>query len=130
VDVDVIMQVLDTSVTGDAGRHYVLLVDSETTEVVMQDEVNTNTGSGDYSFSNVPAGDYAVVAGSDMDMDNLICDGGESCGAYPTVSQPGVITVGSGAVSDLDFTTTYEYQTPNSLSTKETRELMVYPRLD
>jgi serine protease len=129
-DVDVIMQVLDSSITGDAGRHYVLLVDSETSQVVMQDEVNTDTGSGDYSFSNVPAGDYAVVAGSDMDMDNLICDGGESCGAYPTVSQPSVITVGSGSVNGLDFTTSYEYQTPNSLSTGGTRESLVYPRLD
>ncbi|MCG7981593.1 MAG: S8 family serine peptidase [Candidatus Thiodiazotropha lotti] len=133
VDVNVIMQVLDSSISGDAGRHYVLLVDNATSQPVQQDEVNTNSGSGSYSFSNVSSGDYYVVAGSDMDMDNLICDNGESCGAYPTLSQPNVITVGSGAVNGLDFSATYEYQTPtsNALSAEESvQELMVYPRQD
>ncbi|MCG8091169.1 MAG: S8 family serine peptidase, partial [Candidatus Thiodiazotropha endolucinida] len=133
VDVNVIMQVLDSSISGDAGRHYVLLVNNATSQPVQQDEVNTNTGSGSYSFSNVSSGDYYIVAGSDMDMDNLICDNGESCGAYPTLSQPNVITVGSGAVNGLDFSATYEYQTPTSsaLSAEESvQELMVYPRQD
>jgi serine protease len=132
VDVDVIMQVLDSSISGNAGRHYVLLVNNSTNEV-LQDEVNTNTGSGSFSFSSVPAGEYYIVAGSDMDMDNLICDSGESCGAYPTVSQPSIITVGSATRSGLDFTATYEYQTPTSSSFSadvSVHELMVHPRQD
>lgn len=129
-NVEVIMQVTDTSIAGNAGRHYVLLVNNATGAAVQQDAVNTNTGTASYSFSSVPSGDYVVVAGSDMDMDNLICDAGESCGAYSTLSQPVVITVGSGAVSGLDFSTSYEYQTPSSLSTEGVQELMVYPRLD
>ncbi|MEJ2620526.1 MAG: S8 family serine peptidase [Candidatus Thiodiazotropha sp.] len=133
VDVDVIMQVLDSSLTGDAGRHYVLLVNNSTSQVEQQDELNTNTGSGSYSFSNVPAGDYYIVAGSDMDMDNLICDSGESCGAYPTLSQPNVITLGSSAQSGLDFSAAYEYQTPisSAASAEESvQELMIHARQD
>ncbi len=130
VNVEVIMQVMDTSITGNAGRHYVLLVDNSTSTAIQQSAVNTSTGSASYSFSNVPSGNYLVVAGSDMDMDNLICDAGESCGAYSTLSQPVVITVGSGGVTGLDFSTSYEYQTPSSLSTGGAEALMVYPRLD
>jgi serine protease len=133
VDVDVIMQVLDNSVSGDAGRHYILLVNNSTSRVEQQDEVNTNTGSGSYSFSNVPTGDYYIVAGSDMDMDNLICDSGESCGAYPTLSQPNVITLSSSARSGLDFSATYEYQTPTSSATsaeESVQELMIHARQD
>ena len=128
--VDVIMQVLDASLTGDAGRHYVLLVNNATGEAIQEATVEAEGGNANYSFSNLSSGDYVVVAGSDMDMDNLICDAGESCGAYSTLSQPSVVTVGSGAVSGLDFTTSYEYLSPSSLSTEGAQELMVFPRLD
>jgi serine protease len=131
VDVDVIMQVSDTSISGDAGRHYVLLVNSTTNTAVEQSAVNINSGSASFSFSSIPSGDYLIVAGSDMDMDNLICDAGESCGAYPTLSRPEVITVGSGSVSGLDFSSSYEYQSPSSSSAEErAQELMVFPRMD
>ncbi len=129
VDVDVIMQVSDTTISGDAGRHYILLINNATNVPVMQAEVEAEGSTANYSFSGVPAGNYVLVAGSDMDMDNLICDAGESCGAYPTLSQPSVITIGSASLSNLDFTTSFEYQSPTGASVTETGPaVMIYPR--
>jgi serine protease len=128
--VEVIMQVLDTSVTGDAGTHYVLLVNNDTEEVLQQFQVDAVGEDVSYSFSEVASGDYFIVAGSDMDMDGIICDAGESCGAYATASQPSVITVESSDVSELDFTTSYEFQTPTSQSLEDTTSSLVLKRLD
>jgi serine protease len=130
VSVEVIMQVTDISQSGDAGRQYVLLLDKVTNEPIQLFSVEAEGTNANYSFSNVPFGDYLIKAGSDMDMDDFICDAGESCGAYPTLSQPSVITVDSGSLSDLDFTTSFEYQTPSSLSSQGARvqEHMVYLR--
>ncbi|MET0091836.1 MAG: hypothetical protein ABW068_17790 [Candidatus Thiodiazotropha sp.] len=129
VDVDVIMQVSDTTISGDAGRHYILLINNATNEALMQFAVEAEGSGANYSFSSVPAGNYILVAGSDMDMDNLICDAGESCGAYPTLSQPSVIAVGSGSLSSLDFTTSFEYQSPTGSSVSDAGlEVMIYPR--
>ena len=41
-----------------------------------------------YAFHDMPPGNYAIVAGSDMDDDGFICDGGEACGSYPTLDLP------------------------------------------
>jgi serine protease len=128
--VEVIMQVLDTSVSGDAGIHYVLLIDNDTDEPIQQfqvDAVGENVG---YSFSEVASGDYVIIAGSDMDMDNVICDAGESCGAYATASQPTTITVESSDIAELDFTTSYENQSPSSQSVENSTRSLIYRRLD
>ena len=37
-----------------------------------------------------------------MDSDDLVCDEGESCGAYPVLSQPGEVTL-SGNLIGIDF---------------------------
>jgi serine protease len=128
--VEVIMQVLDISVTGDAGTHYVLLVNNDTEEVLQQFQVDAVGESVSYSFSEVASGNYFIVAGSDMDMDGLICDAGESCGAYATAAQPSIITIESRDVSELDFTTSYEFQTPSLQSLEDTTSPLVLKRLD
>ncbi|PVV27523.1 MAG: hypothetical protein B6D79_01955, partial [gamma proteobacterium symbiont of Ctena orbiculata] len=74
--------------------------------------------------------DYLIFAGSDMDMDGIICDSGESCGAYATASQPSIITIESSDIVDLDFTTSYEYQSPSSQSLENTTRSLVLRRLD
>ncbi|PVV06787.1 MAG: hypothetical protein B6D77_15120 [gamma proteobacterium symbiont of Ctena orbiculata] len=128
--VQVIMQVLDISITGDAGIHYVLLVNNDTDQVLQQFQVEAVGESVSYSFSEVAAGDYLIFAGSDMDMDGIICDSGESCGAYATASQPSIITIESSDIVDLDFTTSYEYQSPSSQSLENTTRSLVLRRLD
>ncbi|MEW8396780.1 MAG: S8 family serine peptidase, partial [Candidatus Thiodiazotropha sp.] len=112
--VEVIMQVLDTTISGDAGIHYVLLVNNATNSVLQQFQVDAVGESVNYSFSDVTSGNYIIFAGSDMDMDGIICDAGESCGAYATASQPSIIEVTTSDIADRDFATSYEYQSPSS----------------
>ncbi len=128
--VEVIMQVLDMSLTGDAGIHYVLLVNNDTDEVLQQFQANALGESVNYSFSNVASGNYVIYAGSDMDMDGYICDAGESCGAYATVAQPSIISVASSDIVDRNFTTSYEYQSPSSQSLGTGTRQLSLRRLD
>jgi serine protease len=71
--------------TSDAGFHFVALVDAET--LVPLDEIGISAVDGAYAFrfENVPEGDYLLIAGTDLDNDGFICDGGEACGSYPTL---------------------------------------------
>jgi serine protease len=84
--------------TSDAGFHFVALVDAET--LTPLDEIGVAADAGEYAFSfaHVPAGDYLLVAGTDLDNDGFICDGGEACGSYPTLDVATPIHV------DTDFT--------------------------
>jgi serine protease len=67
------------------GRIYVLLLDAEG-ETVAQRGVDLDGGVYIYRFDDVPAGEYRIVAGTDMNNDGIICDEGEACGAFPTLS--------------------------------------------
>ncbi len=102
--IPVILQVGDPNVKGDAGLHYILLVNPETWESVQQAQVNAANGRYDFRFNNVRAGNYIVVAGSDINNDNFICDIGEACGAYLVVRNPSPITV-NGNMTLAEFGT-------------------------
>ncbi|HTO68830.1 MAG TPA: S8 family serine peptidase [Myxococcota bacterium] len=105
VHVPVVMRV-GGATASDAGFQYVLLVDANTLEVITEDALPATNGAYSYSFSNVPAGQYLVIAGSDMDNDMLVCDPGEACGAYPTIDLPTTIDLESdtaGANFDTSF---------------------------
>ena len=41
-----------------------------------------------FRFSRIPQGTYKIISGSDSNNDFIICDLGESCGAYLTLSAP------------------------------------------
>lgn len=103
VNVPVIMQVGDTTASSaNAGHYYILLVDAATKEALKQVSVNSSNGIYEFQFSGIARGNYLVVAGTDMNNDGQICDGGEACGAYLTSSDPTQITVPSSR-SDLNF---------------------------
>jgi serine protease len=72
-------------VTSDAGYHFVALVDAETLQPLDELGVAAVDGTYDFQFENVPEGDYLLIAGTDLDNDGFICDGGEACGSYPTL---------------------------------------------
>ncbi|MFT5481506.1 MAG: serine protease [Halieaceae bacterium] len=98
-----------TDVSGNAGYHYVLLVDPVTDEMVKQDSVVARNGRYEFQFNNVPAGQYILVAGSDSDSDFFICDAGEACGAWPVLSGTKFTTFDvSGDIDGLDFVTGFE----------------------
>ena len=47
--------------------------------------------------------DSLIVAGTDSDNDDLVCDAGEVCGAWPTLGAPTPLTVEADDVTGLDF---------------------------
>lgn len=93
--VPVIMQVPDanTSLTADAGYHYVLLVDPKTSDTVATVAAAVSNGVYQFTFKDVAAGSYQIMAGTDMNNDGFICDTGEACGAYTTLDLPTTISV-------------------------------------
>jgi serine protease len=100
--------------TGNAGRQYILLVDPITGDTIKMLTGESSDGHYPYEFTNVSAGTYQIVSGSDSDNNDSICDAGESCGSYLTVSQPADIKV-SQNVSNVNFVVSFDTQ---FLSTK------------
>ncbi|WOB10009.1 S8 family serine peptidase [Piscinibacter gummiphilus] len=84
------------------GELYVQLVNPDTLAGVAQVRVRATNGVYNYQFTNVAAGTYYVLAGSDPNNDDRICDVGEACGAYLTLDDPVRVTI-SGSRGGLDF---------------------------
>jgi serine protease len=99
----VFMRVGAPSGPGDAGLVFVALLDaSRPGEIV--DIVEAGTG-GDhpYAFAELDAGIYFLAAGTDNDNDGLLCDEGEACGAYATLSLPDAIRLGTADITEREF---------------------------
>jgi serine protease len=106
ITVSVTMKV-QSQATGDAGNAgylYLVLFDSEWNNAKQLNLTPTN-GIYQFQFQNITAGDYYVVAGSDVDNDGQICEVGESCGAYPLRNQTELVTVDRN-LSGYDFLAT------------------------
>ena len=95
--VDVIMEVAPVTGEPSAGMQYILLIDAVTDESIDQVEVQADGSSTPYQFDLVPAGEYIVLSGTDLNNDGFICDPAEACGAYPVESSPVRIVVGDGS---------------------------------
>jgi len=93
VTVSITMQVPGSNPDADAGLHYVIIVDSAGNTVGTVDVVAAANGEYNFLLSDVPAGSYRLVGGSDMDDDSFLCDAGEACGAYRTLDVPEFIEV-------------------------------------
>ncbi len=107
--VEVIVQQPDPSLLtgGNAGLHYVLLIDADSGEVFEEDAAIAEDGIYSFTFTAVPEGRYQIIAGSDSDNDFFICDPGEACGAWPVLdSQLTVIEIFQD-ISGLRFSSTY-----------------------
>ena len=83
---------------GDVGEVFVLALDEESLDPLAQ--VST-TSSVDYAYQISPLapGTYVIVAGTDRDLDDFICDIEDACGFFPT---PLVIRAGE-SIADIDF---------------------------
>ncbi|MCB1909572.1 MAG: S8 family serine peptidase, partial [Rhodocyclaceae bacterium] len=101
--VPVTMLVAGAELPSDVGRVYFLLLDPETGLSVAQADAAASSGRYDFRFNGVEAGEYLLVAGSDLDNDDFICGPGESCGAWPVASAPDVLTVGADGIGGLSM---------------------------
>ncbi|EDN67577.1 peptidase S8 and S53, subtilisin, kexin, sedolisin [Beggiatoa sp. PS] len=102
ITVPVIWQIGDSNVTGDAGLHYVLLIDNGTLDTVQQIKISNNNGIYDFRFDNVPYGEHIIVAGSDFNNNGFVCDDGEACGAFLTLDRPSTINI-TGSRGNIEF---------------------------
>lgn len=101
------VQLGDPQGARNAGRHFVLLVNNETGATVAEAIVDAENGQYNFGFEVVPAGEYILVAGSDIDNNGFICEAGEACSEYPTNGLPQPIAKGSDPISGLLLTTSY-----------------------
>jgi serine protease len=104
VNVPVLMQKLTNGLTDNAGFHYILAVDTTTSEIVATTTAEAINGQYSYELIDVPAGEYLIFAGSNFDNDDTICDDGEACGAYLSLDQPTPVVVTSNR-NNIDFAT-------------------------
>ena len=104
VKVPVILQVGDPNITGDAGIHYILLLDPDTLRTVDETQATVKDGVYRFGFNNVPTGKYIIFAGSDFNNDGLICEVGEACGAFSTLDRPTRIDI-TGNRGGIEFST-------------------------
>ena len=93
LNITIIMQVSSINHNADAGLHYVILVNTDGDTVLPSQLVTATNGAYPFTINNVPPGSYRLFAGSDYDDDSLLCDGGEACGAYPTLDSPAFLAV-------------------------------------
>ncbi len=100
VEIPVLWQI-GSAMSGDAGTQYVLLA-NERGDPVAQQQVQVSNGAYTYHFSNIPGGTYSLFSGADNNNNNLICEAGESCGAYLTLSRPREIVLDRD-LSGIDF---------------------------
>jgi serine protease len=118
VNIFVIMSVGEAGIGGDVGFIYLLLVDADSGETINVVTPPVMNGAYTYSFSNVAAGAYKLIAGTDADNDFTICDAGEACGAYLTIDQPIQLNV-NGNQSDLNFPIGYIVALPALTATDD-----------
>ena len=102
--VQVSMTVGTVSTEGSIGTQFVLLLDRITGEILDQTTPGKDiNGEYQYQFEEVPAGNYQILGGSDIDNDLLICQLGESCGGFPVLNKLSDIIVTDSNITDLDF---------------------------
>ena len=114
----VLMQISGDNETLDAGLNYLVLVPYDATPDQAFDAIPLTAENGTYSFEfkDVKAGLYNIYAGTDNDNDATICDWGEACGIYITMTAPKLVTV-NGDISGLNFSTGFRSAINESAST-------------
>jgi serine protease len=104
LELGVIVRTRSLGSSVDAGHHFVLLVDPDSLFSVAELQVDISGGAYEFRFDAVDPGSYLVVAGTDSDNDQIICDPGEACGAYPARDGLEPLVVDRD-VTDADFPT-------------------------
>jgi serine protease len=129
----VIMQVTSPDVNADAGQHYVILASPEDQQSVAVQIVTATNGEYTFALQDVAPGRYRLFAGTDLDDDDFICDGGEACGAFPSLASPEIIDVDPRAqpeIADRSFASEFRSTAtttpaPGGATSDNTREGLV-----
>jgi serine protease len=114
----IVLLVASPDVDADAGQHYVILQDADDHSTVTAQIVTAEAGEYRFELEDVGPGRYLLFAGTDLNDDDFICDGGEACGAYPSLTSPRVITVDprtQPVIADVSFVS--EFRTTATITT-------------
>lgn len=103
LEIPITLQIAERPNAGDAGTHYVILIDVDEQTRVADAQVEAINGAYTFTLTDVPAGRYYIFSGSDSNNDDFICDSGEICGAYPLVQQPDIIEVIDNDINGIEF---------------------------
>src|SRR5690606_18004710 len=102
--INVSMQKGTITTAGVMTQQYVLLEDADcVTEDCVLQTVFADSNTGYFVFNDVAPGSYRIYAGSDIDVDGLICGAGETCGAYPSLGAEQIIRITDRNVTGRDF---------------------------
>lgn len=113
-----VLLAVGTGEDAELGTLYILLYDPEADSVTAQTIARSRD---DYRFQLplVPAGDYLLFAGTDLNNNLRICDAGEACGALLTLDQPLRLRVDRD-VNDVNFPVEYQIAIPGRQSVVST----------
>ena len=101
VSISVTLQIPGANPEADAGLFYVIAVNDDGSSEGSAAVVAASNGEYRWTLNDLPAGSYRIVAGSDMDDDNFICDAGESCGAFRTLDAAERISVDPATMPEI-----------------------------
>ena len=101
ITITVQLQVGNSTVFSNAGVQYVFIIqedaepdaDGNLYSAALSPPLVAFEGKYRYQINGLKKGHYLVSTGSDLDLDDFICDPGESCGQYPTLEQPKVVII-------------------------------------
>jgi serine protease len=105
--IDVQVQRSAVDLAADLGLVKVLLVPEGADEPTHRSTAIARAGEYDFRFDGVAPGRYHLIAGTDADFDGVVCETGEGCGAWRTLSDPAVLEVGASARDDVEFVTAF-----------------------
>jgi len=93
-----------------AGYQWIHLVDAASGDRLQSVALAADPVDGTYrySFAEVAPGSYLVMAGTDSDHDGAICGPGEACGSYPLLTDPAAVTVTTGDLTGIDFSSGFD----------------------
>ena len=98
-----------------AGKLYTLLYNIETGTVEKQVSSVVSSGGYTFSISDVNAGVYALITGSDLDNDLTICGAGEACAVWPSMEDPDYI-LANQSLAELTLNARFQSQIQGELS--------------
>lgn len=107
-NINVTMQVAPAAIDDNAGPQVVELWDRINQVISASVKVTVIGGVYSYAFPQIPPGTYQIRSGSDLDNDGVLCEMGESCGAYPVLNSVSgdIVVDGSGTdINNLNFET-------------------------
>lgn len=93
---------LDYNVAPRLGTVHVRAISGAAGESLRELAIERLSARTPYRFDDVPLGSVVILAGTDLNNDGNLCDPGEVCGAYPTVTLPDAIDY-SGVRTDVDI---------------------------